>query len=119
VVLLLTDDDPLCEMHEAYLTRERIDVVRDADLMMTEALEKHGLMRDVFQHLTITLPLGDRGNESIVLRPVFSEDVMTARFATLPFELIEAVTGKIKKHPKVTDVFYDITNKPPATFGWE
>ncbi len=119
VVFLLSDNDPVCEIHEAYLTKERLDVVRDADFIMTAALKKYGLMREVFQHLTIALPLGKKDNESIVLRPVFSEDVMTARFATLPFELIEEVTEKIEKHPKVMDVFYDITNKPPATFGWE
>jgi GMP synthase (glutamine-hydrolysing) len=119
VVLLLSSADPSAEIHEAFLNRQRLDVVREADYIMTEALKKFGLMRAVFQHLTIALPLGKEDKESIVLRPVFSEDVMTARFATLPWELIEEVTELISAHPKVTDLFYDVTHKPPATFGWE
>jgi len=119
VVLLLSSHDPALDLHEGYLSRQRLDVVRDADHIMMEALRRYGLMRDVFQHLTIALPLGREGNESIVLRPVFSEDVMTARFAALPWELVNEVTLAISKHERVTDIFYDVTHKPPATFGWE
>ena len=119
VVLLLSHTVPSTSAHEAFLTRNRLDVVRAVDHVMIEALRKYHLMRKVFQHLTIALPLGQADNESIVLRPVFSEDVMTARFATLPWELIDEVTQKISEHPKVTDLFYDVTHKPPATFGWE
>jgi len=119
VVLLLSEKDPSLGLHEGYLTRDRIDVVRHADFIMTQALTRYGLMRKVFQHLTIALPLGPTGHESIVLRPVFSEDVMTARFATLPWELVQEVTDQILQHPPITDLYYDITHKPPATFGWE
>jgi len=101
------------------LLEERLDVVRQADFIMTEALKRYDMMREVFQHLTIALPLGGKGKESIVLRPVFSEDVMTARFATLPWALINEVTTEICESDKVSDLFYDITHKPPATFGWE
>jgi GMP synthase (glutamine-hydrolysing) len=119
VVVLLTPDVPPLTVHEAYLTVDRLEVVRQADRIMLEALQRHGLMRTVFQHLTITLPIGESGTEAIVLRPVFSEDVMTARFATLPWELIDEVTAAVAAIPNVEAVFYDVTHKPPATFGWE
>jgi len=119
VVLLLTPPPPPQTVHEAYLTVERLDIVRRADKIMLEELERAGLMRTVFQHLTITLPLGPPGREAIVLRPVFSEDVMTARFATLPWDLVDRVSRKIAALPQVVAVLYDITHKPPATFGWE
>jgi len=119
VVLLLRPDAPPLTVHEAYLTRERLDVVRAADRIMLAALERRGLMRAVFQHLTIALPLGGAGKEGIVLRPVFSEDVMTARFATLPWDLVDEVAAAIAALPEAIAVFYDVTHKPPATFGWE
>ncbi len=119
VVTLLWPDAPPLDVHRAYLTRERLDVVRAADRIMLAALARHGLMRAVFQHLTIALPLGGEGREGIVLRPVFSEDVMTARFAALPWEVVDEVAAAIKSLPNVAAGFYDVTHKPPATFGWE
>ena len=119
VVLLLTPEVPPLDVHEGYLTADRLDVVRQADAVMLAALERYELMRAVFQHLTITLPLGRPGHEAIVLRPVFSEDVMTARFATLPWELIDEVAEAIAAIPAVNAVLFDVTHKPPATFGWE
>lgn len=119
VVLLLTEGEPVVTLHEAYLCPERLDILRRADHVMTQALIRYDLMGEVFQHLTMCLPLGKPGTESIVLRPVFSEDVMTARFATLPWELVMEVTKLIKEDPAINDVYYDVTHKPPATFGWE
>ena len=56
---------------------------------------------------------------SFVLRPVCSEDVMTARFAQLPQDVLMPIVAKIAALPYVDAIFYDVTNKPPATFGWE
>ena len=88
--------------------------------MATRMLENNGLMREVFQLLVILLPLavGDKG-DSVVLRPVVSEDVMTARFARIPWQPLNALAEEILALPDVHAVFYDVTNKPPATFGWE
>lgn len=77
-------------------------------------------MREIFQLLVILLPLAtDGGGEALVLRPVVSEDVMTARFARLPWPLLDELTPKLMALPGVNAVFYDVTHKPPATFGWE
>lgn len=119
VVLIVSPGTPDTSMREAYLTPERLDLLREADHIATDALKRYGLMRNVFQHLTIMIPGGMDKREAIVLRPVYSEDVMTARFAQLPWELVDEVTEKLCSHPRIDLVYYDITHKPPGTFGWE
>ena len=87
--------------------------------MLTE-LHKSGWYNKIFQHLTIDLPYAScTENASFVLRPVISEDVMTARFAMLPEELLGNIVKQIAALPFVDALYFDATNKPPATFGWE
>jgi GMP synthase (glutamine-hydrolysing) len=57
--------------------------------------------------------------ESIVLRPIVSEEAMTANFARLPMDKVIELAARIMEDPSVSAVFYDITNKPPATIEWE
>ena len=95
-------------------------VKSEADVLATQALEHHGLMHEIFQLLVILLPISRSGhNDSVVLRPVVSEDVMTAQFARLDWNLLDALTVDLLELPGVDTVFYDISHKPPATFGWE
>jgi GMP synthase (glutamine-hydrolysing) len=104
----------------AFCTKERLDLLREADWRVTRAVERAGLMREVFQILVILLPLGIAGaGECLVLRPVVSEDVMTAQFAKLPWPLVNALARELMGLPGIVAVFYDVTHKPPATFGWE
>lgn len=107
-------------LQEGYCDKRRLDQIRDADDIVLTALHRSGWYAKIFQHLTINLPYAsDREHCSIVLRPLCSEDVMTARFAWLDKELLEGVVHDIAALPYVDAVFYDLTNKPPATFGWE
>ncbi len=113
---------PATEMRlqAAYCTRRRLDQIREADAIALDELHKSGWYAKIFQHLTINLPYASRADHcSLVLRPVCSEDVMTARFAKLPHELLAAMTHKIGALPYVDAIFFDLTDKPPATFGWE
>jgi GMP synthase (glutamine-hydrolysing) len=111
---------PALRPRQAYCTRERLDLLREADDLVTRALQEAGLMREIFQLLVILLPLSADGRgDSLVLRPVVSEDVMTARFARLPWPLLEALLPRLLALPGIAAVFYDVTHKPPATFGWE
>jgi GMP synthase (glutamine-hydrolysing) len=131
VTLLAPQSLPKLARHEAYCTAQRLDLLRQADHLATRMLEDQGLMEQVFQLLVILLPIAEIRDDSegskeecsdgecIVLRPVFSEDVMTARFARLPWPPLEALAEEILALPNVQAVFYDVTNKPPATFGWE
>nr|ADI19649.1 GMP synthase, pp-ATPase domain/subunit [uncultured delta proteobacterium HF0770_45N15] len=107
-------------IREAYCTKDRLDLLRDADALATQALERNGLMREIFQLLVILLPISRNGKgDSVVLRPVVSEDVMTAQFARLDWNLLDSLTTELLELPGVDTVFYDVSHKPPATFGWE
>lgn len=120
VTLLRPAAMPPLRPHPALCTADRLDLLREADFLATEALRKAGLMRDIFQLLVILLPLGSGGRgECLVLRPVVSEDVMTAQFAKLPWDVVNPLADALLALPGVAAVFYDVTHKPPATFGWE
>ncbi|MDE6349918.1 MAG: glutamine-hydrolyzing GMP synthase [Treponemataceae bacterium] len=107
-------------LQEGYCDKRRLDQTRDADDIVLTALRQSGWYGKIFQHLTIHLPYATAAERcSFVLRPVCSEDVMTARFAQLPQDVLMPIVAKIAALPFVDAIFYDVTNKPPATFGWE
>jgi GMP synthase (glutamine-hydrolysing) len=102
------------------LTRDRLDLLRVADDIAMRTIDEAGLMDMIFQFPTILLPLASTPDgESIVLRPLESTDVMTARFAPMPSETLRQITDGIMALQSVDAVFYDITHKPPATMEWE
>ena len=108
------------KLQEGYCTKNKLDQTRDADDIVLTALHKSGWYNKIFQHLTINLPYASTKERcSFVLRPLCSEDVMTARFAQLPQELLMEIVQEISKLSYVDAIFFDLTNKPPATFGWE
>lgn len=110
----------VCDIQEGYCDKDRLDKTREVDSIVLDELHKTGWYQKIFQHLTINLPYAScRNHCSIVLRPVVSEDVMTARFAHLDNSLLDNIVNKIKQLDFVDALYYDITNKPPATFGWE
>ena len=114
-----TDSHSL-RLQEGYCTKYRLDQTREADDIVLKMLHSSGLYDIIFQHLTINLPYAsDQNRCSYVLRPLCSEDVMTARFAQLPPDLLLDITQKIASLPYTDAIFFDLSNKPPATFGWE
>ena len=120
VYLLAPQVLPPMQLKHAHCTKERLDLLRQADALTTQCFQKHSLMEEVFQILVILLPLSADGKkESLVLRPVCSQDVMTARFAKIPQTALDELVPALLELPQVEAVFYDITHKPPATFGWE
>ena len=114
----ITDD--ALKIQEGYCDRRRLDQLREVDNIVLTELHKSGWYDKIFQHLTIDLPYASSADHaSFVLRPVISEDVMTARFAMWPKELLNTIVHKIAELPFVDALYFDATNKPPATFGWE
>ena len=104
----------------AFCSKDRLDLLREADFMATQMLKENDLMEKIFQLLVILLPISKNGKEdSLVLRPVVSEDVMTAQFARINWNLLDPLVESILGLSGIETVFYDITHKPPATFGWE
>lgn len=108
------------KLQEGYCDKRRLDQLREVDNIVLTELHKSGWYNKIFQHLTIDLPYASsKDRASFVLRPVCSEDVMTARFAWWPKELMDSILLQIAKLDFVDAVYFDATNKPPATFGWE
>jgi GMP synthase (glutamine-hydrolysing) len=104
----------------ATLTRDRLDLLREADHIAMATLREYGLYERVFQMPVVLIPVSSDGRrECVVLRPLESSDVMTARFFRMPEDCLRETVERILRLDPVEYVFYDITNKPPATFEWE
>jgi GMP synthase (glutamine-hydrolysing) len=110
------------------VTAERVDVLQQADAVVTEEVKRAGLYRELWQSFAV-LPavrsVGVMGDERtyaypIVIRAVTSDDAMTADWARLPYDLLERISSRlINEVPGVNRVAYDITSKPPGTIEWE
>lgn len=120
IYLLGPTPRPQQNIKAGYLTRDRLDLLRRADAISMEALERHGLMEEVTQMPTVLLPLSsDEVQESVVLRPIATSDFMTARFCPLPQAFLDDVCERLLALAGIEAVFYDITHKPPGTVEWE
>ena len=106
---------------KASVTRERLDLLREADHIVMEALMEHDLYDSIWQCPTVLVPLqlGENPGEMVVVRPILSERAMTARPFPLPVPVLEELRDKIMALPGVSGVALDITSKPPGTIEWE
>ncbi|MFH0851209.1 MAG: glutamine-hydrolyzing GMP synthase [Candidatus Peregrinibacteria bacterium] len=102
------------------ITKERADLLREADAIVTEEMRRADLYESIWQFPVVLLPFGETvGGQSVVLRPVESQEAMTARAASLPAEVLQRMTKRIMELKGIDFVFYDLTSKPPATIEWE
>jgi GMP synthase (glutamine-hydrolysing) len=109
-------------------TKERLDVLREADYILQEEIRKADLYRELWQSFCV-LPdvrtVGVQGDERtygyvVVIRAVTSDDAMTADWARLPYDLLETIASRmINELREVNRVVLDITSKPPGTIEWE
>jgi GMP synthase (glutamine-hydrolysing) len=111
---------PEYKLVSAYLTKERLAMLRALDHLVTGALHRFGEYGTVWQMPVVLLPLVNKaGRPCAVLRPIMSQEAMTARFARLKDETIAYIIEESKKIDGLGDLFYDVTNKPPGTIEWE
>jgi GMP synthase (glutamine-hydrolysing) len=111
------------------VSRDRLDLLREADAIAREELTRAGLDKDIWQFPVVLLAdvrsVGVQGDgrtygHPIVLRPVTSEDAMTADWARLPYDVLQKVSTRITNEVReVNRVVVDITSKPPGTIEWE
>jgi GMP synthase (glutamine-hydrolysing) len=110
------------------VTAENLDLLRGADAVIQQEIEKAGLTRKLWQSFAVLLPVQSVGvmgdsrtyEKAIVLRAVHSVDGMTADWAKLPDRLLRRISNRVINEVKgVNRVVYDISSKPPATIEWE
>ncbi len=111
------------------VTRERLEVLRHADRIAREELSAAGLDREIWQCPVVLLAevrsVGVQGDgrsygHPIVLRPVSSQDAMTADWTRVPYDVLARISTRITNEvPEVNRVVLDVTSKPPGTIEWE
>ncbi len=110
------------------VTKENLDLLREADAVVVNEIKKAGLYRKIWQAFAVLLPIksvGVMGDERtyeqvVAVRIVESEDGMTADWSKIPYGVLEKVSNEIVNHIKgINRVVYDISSKPPSTIEWE
>ncbi len=110
------------------ITKEKLDLLREADFIFRDEIAKAGLDREIWQYfavLTSMRSVGVMGDErtydyTLALRAVSSVDAMTADWSKIPYDVLERASSRIINEVKhINRIVYDITSKPPATIEWE
>ncbi len=110
------------------ITKERLDILRAADVIVLDEIKKAGMYHDVWQSFGVLPAIKSVGVQGdgrtyaypLILRAVTSDDAMTADWARLPYELLESISSRVINEVEgINRVAYDISSKPPATIEWE
>lgn len=110
------------------ITKDKLDILREADAIFREEISNAGLDRDINQYFAVLTNIRSVGvmgdgrtyDNTIALRAVTTDDFMTADWARIPYDVLAKASKRIVNEvPNVNRIVYDITSKPPATVEWE
>lgn len=110
------------------ITKDKLDILRDADFIFRDELANAGIARDVHQYFAVLTNMRSVGvmgdgrtyDYTLALRGVTTTDFMTADWARIPYDILEKVSNRIINEVRgINRIVYDITSKPPATIEWE
>lgn len=122
VVRVLYEKHPLgrASVHRATLTPQRVLLLQSIDDCVMRFIIRHNLDREIWQFPVVLAPFAvAKTGESVILRPVVSEEAMTVNFYRMNTKLLTTLTQDIRKIHNIENIFYDVTNKPPGTIEWE
>lgn len=105
----------------SYMTKDRITILQDADSIVREEIANHPECTYIWQFPVVLVPVYTHDKkESLILRPIESENAMTATAAHLPQAVLDRIVSRMQLEvPSVGCIFYDLTGKPPGTIEWE
>lgn len=106
-------------INHATLTKKRLDLLREVDYVVQHFTRRKGLYQKIWQFPVVLAPLSINGGETVILRPVESQEAMTVNFYPMQKLLLAELSKKIMAVPGIDMVLYDVTNKPPGTIEWE
>lgn len=110
------------------ITKEKVEILQDADAIFREEIANAGLDRDINQYFAVLTSMRSVGvmgdfrtyDYTLALRGVTTSDFMTADFARIPYDVLDKISSRIVNEVKsVNRIVYDITSKPPSTIEWE
>ncbi len=122
VIACVAAREPLAQQRvfSSYITHGRLALLRRADAIVRDLSRDSGFDAKVWQFPVILIPLGSgESRDSVVLRPIYSVDGMTADSVTMPDDLLRTMTAQLLDIPEIAGIYYDLTHKPPGTIEWE
>jgi GMP synthase (glutamine-hydrolysing) len=114
-----TGDQREHEVYRTSITKEGLELLRDADAIVRQEMPRTGQANRIWQCPVVLLPLRREGVGSVAIRPVESHDGMTAQYSRLTIDDLRRIANRLLALPGLDAVLYDVTNKPPATIEWE
>ena len=122
VMACVASREPLGQqrVYSRFITHGRLELLRRSDGIVRDLSLESGFDAKVWQFPVILIPLGSgEARDSVVLRPIYSVDGMTADSVTMPDDLLRTMSARLLEIPEIAGVYYDLTHKPPGTIEWE
>ncbi len=107
------------KLQKAEITKPRLDLLRQADEVVNRQINLNKLYKKIWQFPVVLAPLGLKGGQAIILRPVESREAMTVNFYQMQKNVLNQLAKELLAIKGIDLVLYDITNKPPGTIEWE